>query len=168
MKRITCIFSIVLLTVFQINAFAGQNTDQLEEEQYLARLDKINYLPTLLPTIIENKDAIGLSDEQVGELLEWRSNNREDIIAIMNEIVRKRVEIRQAAFSPTVSSARIEQMQTEIFRLQRKVLDYKLSCRETVIKTFTLDNWEGFFFVLAEQNFGMEMPALMATNNVNN
>jgi hypothetical protein len=162
MKRTTRIFTILWLAVFQINAFAGLSEEQIELEKYVARLDKINYLPTLLPIIIENSDVIGLNEEQVNKLLEWRKNNREDVVATINEIVRKRYEIRQAALSPNVSSARIQQMQTEIFRLQRKVLDYKLSCRDAVIRTFNQQNWEGFFFALADRDIGVELPALVA------
>jgi len=162
MKRTTYILFFLTLIVFQINALAGLSEEQVELEQYVARLDKINFLPTLLPIIIENSDVIGLNEEQVNKLLEWRKNNREDIVATINEIVRKRYEIRQAALSPSVSSARIEQMQTEIFRMQRKVLDYKLSCRDAVIRTFNQQNWESLFFVLADKDIGVELPTLMA------
>jgi len=163
MKHITRYLIISTLFVFYMHAHAGLSQEQLELEQYVGRLDKVNYLPTLLPIIIENSDVIGLTDEQVGKLLEWRKNNRQDVIAAMNEIVRKRSEIRQAALSPNVSSARIEQMQSEIFRLQRKVLDYKLSCRDTVIKTFNQQNWESFLFVLADEGIDVELPTMMAT-----
>lgn len=163
MKRMTHIFFLLFLALYQASALAGLSDEQRQLKQYVDGLDKINYLPTLLPTIIENSDVIGLSDKQVSQLLEWRKNNREDIIATMNEIVRKRYEIKQAALAPTVSAARIEQMQTEIFRLQRKVLDYKLSCRDAVIRTFNEQNWEGLFFVLADHDFGVELPTMMAT-----
>jgi hypothetical protein len=163
MKQVTRIFFTTILVLLQMNAVAGLSAEQIELEKYVARLDRINFLPTLLPTIIENRDVIGLTDEQVDKLLEWRENNRVDVVAAMNEIVRKRYEIKQAALSPNISSARIEQMQTEIFRLQRKVLDYKLSCRDTVIKTFNEQNWESFFFVLADHDIGVELPTMMAT-----
>ena len=163
MKRIIFIISIYLLTVLQTNAIAGPSDNQVELEQYAASLDKLNFLPTLLPLIIDNSDVIGLTDEQLNTLLEWRKNNREDVIATMQDIVRKRYEIKQAALSPNISSARIEQMQTEIVRLQRQVLDYKLSCRDTVISTFNQQNWESFMFVLADQDLGVDLPTMIAT-----
>jgi len=66
----------------------------------------------------------------------------------------------EAALNPNVSAARIEQMQSEIFRLQRKVLDYKLSCRELVIHTLDNDNWDGFMLVLAEKNIAVPLPTV--------
>ncbi|MCW8943021.1 MAG: hypothetical protein OQK93_07570 [Gammaproteobacteria bacterium] len=131
-------------------------------EQYrdVEKLDKINFLPSLLPVIIENSDVIELTDEQLHTLLEWRKINREDVIATMNEVARKRVEIKEAALSPGISSARLIQMQNDVFRLQREILEYKLSCRDLVIDTFTQHTWEGFFLVLAEDEMGVTIPEL--------
>jgi hypothetical protein len=49
-------------------------------------------------------------------------------------------------------------MQNEIFRLQREVLQYKLSCRERILQTFNDENWISFFMVLAEENTGFTVP----------
>ena len=46
-------------------------------------------------------------------------------------------------------------MQNEIFRLQRQMLNYKLSCRDLVINTFNTANWEEFFLVLADMEMGL-------------
>jgi len=130
----------------------------IEQHQYLEKLDKINFLPSLLPVIIENSDAIELSDEQLQILLDWRELNRQDIITTMNRIAGKRIEIKEAALAPGVSSARLIQMQNEVFRLQREMLEHKLSCRELVINTFNRDNWENFFLVLSEKELGVTLP----------
>ena len=152
---------IILISVIS-SAVAATNNDEIriDRHKYIDKLDKINFLPSLLPVILENSDVIELSDKQVETLLEWRKMNREDIIAAMNEIARKRVEIREAALSPDISSARLIQMQNEVFRLQRIVLEYKLSCRDLVISTFNENNWEGFYLVLAENEMGMTIPEL--------
>jgi hypothetical protein len=51
-------------------------------------------------------------------------------------------------------------MQNEVFRLQREVLEYKLSCRDLIVNTFNSKNWEGFFLVLAEEEIGVNIPEL--------
>lgn len=136
------------------------NEPKIEQHQYIEKLDKINFLPSMLPVIIENSDIIDLTDKQLDVLLEWREKNREVVIATMNEIARKRVEIKAAALSPDTSSARLIQMQNDIFRLQREVLEYKLSCRDLVINTFNKNNWDGFFLVLADKEMGITLPEL--------
>lgn len=145
-------------------AFADSIQEQQKLDQYAARLDAINFLPTLLPLIIANSDIIGLSDAQVKTLLNWRKRNRADVITTLSKIVQKRVDIRKAALSPNVSSSRIEQMQAEIFQLQHRVLMYKLSCRDLVFRTFNKTNWDGFMFVLAEHDIGIELPDVTAMN----
>lgn len=129
-------------------------------EQHAEKLDKINYLPALLPVILDNRDVIELTDSQVDTLLTWRENNRLNVIAVMNEIVRKRVEIKKAALSPEVTAAALMKMQDDVFGLQRKVLEYKLSCRDLVINTFDRNNWEGFYLVLADRGMDIPLPEL--------
>lgn len=153
------LFTITALLVTHF-AFAESTLDRKSADLELAfqKLDKINYLPKLLPIIFNNKDFIGLTQKQVDDLDDWRKSNKEPMVAAMQKIVRKRIDIKQAALSPTVSSSRIIQIQNEIFRLQREVLEYKLSCREHILRTFNDDNWFSFFMVLAEEDMGITVP----------
>lgn len=156
---LTTIFVSCLLTATAV-AEADNNESKVEQHQYIEKLDKINFLPSLLPVIIENSDVIELTDNQLQSLLEWRDKNRQDVVATMNEVARKRVEIKEAALSPEISSSRLIQMQNDVFRLQREILEYKLSCRDLVINTFNRNNWEGFFMVLADKEMGVTIPEL--------
>lgn len=150
----------LLVLSFTSATFAGSVPEQFtaETELPIEKLDRINHLPDLLPVILENSDFIGLTEEQTAVLDNWRNENREPMLAVMKEIARKRVAIRQAAISPTVSSARLQQMQNEIFRLQREVLHYQLSCRDHIVKTFNDENWISFFMVLADTDIGVSLP----------
>lgn len=136
-----------------------RDNDSLLQQQ-AEKLDKINYLPALLPVILDNRDVIELTDNQFDTLLTWRESNRLDVIEVMNEIVRKRVEIKKAALSPEVSAFTLRKMQSDVFNLQRAVMEYKLSCRELVINTFDRNNWDGFYFVLAEMGMDVSLPEL--------
>jgi hypothetical protein len=122
-------------------------------------LESIHYLPVILPLIIDNHDVIGLTKSQVDRLLAWRAANRQDILATINEIIARRANLKRVALSPSVSDAEVAARQTEIFELQRKVLDYKLSCRTLVFDMFNEENWEGLMFVLAEQGVVIDVPA---------
>lgn len=140
------------------SALADLRDNDKQLQQHAEKLDKINYLPALLPVILDNRDVIELTDNQYDTLLTWRENNRLDVIEVMNEIVRKRVEIKKAALSPEVSALTLRKMQSDVFNLQRAVMEYKLSCRELVINTFDRNNWEGFYFVLAEMGMDVSLP----------
>ena len=147
-----------LLISISATADTEYQKQTMEQHQYIETLDRMNFLPGFLPVIINNSDIIELTDTQLETLLQWRNNNRDDVIHTMNEIARKRLQIKESALSPHISSSRLIQMQNEVFRLQRKVLEYKLSCRELVIKTFNSNNWEGLFLVLAKEDVGIAPP----------
>jgi len=149
-----------ILTTGAALAETGINDHKIEQHQYIEKLDKISFLPSLLPVIIENSDVIELTDGQLQKMLDWRTINREDVIVSMNEVARKRVEMKEASLSPDVSSEQLLQMQNDVFRLQREVTKYKLSCRDMVLDTFNKNNWEGFFLVLAEEEMGVALPEM--------
>ena len=150
----------ILISFFLITDTASAEfiNDEGHVEHYVEKLDKINFLPDMLPVIIKNSDSIELTDEQLNTLLAWSKANGHSLTETANEIVRKRVEIKQAALSPKVSSARLIQMQNKIFRLQREMLEHKLACRELVINTFNRNNWEGFILILADREIDTTLP----------
>ena len=156
-------FALVSSITITNTASATLSNDQHNIEQHVEKLNQINFLPNMLPVIINNSDILELTDEQLNKLLTWRDTNRENLIATMNEIISKRIKIKQAALSPNISAARLIQMQNEIFRLQRQMLNYKLSCRDLVINTFNSANWEEFFLVLADMEVGLTLPEATMT-----
>ena len=129
--------------------------DQLNHqyEQQLQQLDKVNFHPNLLPLILKHRDYLELTPPQIDAFISWRKTNAKAMFATMNEIIRKRIEFREAALSPGVSGSELRQKQQEIFELHQKVLNYKLSCRENIHNTFTEQNWDDFFVVLAEEGY---------------
>ncbi len=156
----------LILIVTSLSCLADPIQFPQEDRLYenAQKLDKISFLPNMLPIIIENKDFIGLTEDQVATLKEWRTNNLKPMLATMEEIARKRIEIMEHALAPNVSSARLQQMQNSIFRLQREVLNYRLSCREHVVETFTEENWISFYMVLADKEIGISIPEVYAGN----
>ena len=175
-------FAILLLVTYYlfplnarvIDSFHQQQSNQQQASQQaedkvaaqLTEIDRINYLPSLLPMIINNADIIELEQEQLDALIAWRTQNREAVIADMNEIVSLRVAIKQAAVLPNTTPKQLVAFQDEIFRLQRNVLEYKLSCRDLVFETFDQNNWEGFQMVLADEGYAIEMPDMILTADV--
>jgi hypothetical protein len=152
---------LILLSCFVTQVIYAESSvekKKLEIESYIVKLDKVNYLPNLLPIILKNKDFIGLTEDQVAQLDDWRKQYREPMLAAMKDITQKRIEMKEAALTPNVSSSRLIQLQNEIFRLHREVLKYKLSCREEVVHTFNNENWMSFFMVLADENIGAPIP----------
>ena len=153
----------LLMLVLSHSIFADTQNNQniLNMEKQLERLNKVNFHPNLLPVILRNSEFMGLTSTQVSDLKAWGKTNFKPMVAVMNEVIRKRIEFEEAALSPSVSAETLRNKQDEIFQLHRKLLDYKLSCREHIIQTFTEENWEGFMMVLGEE--GYPIPGTMGS-----
>lgn len=113
-------------------------------------LEDSGLMPTLLPVIMRNRDALALTEEQLGAFRAWRKKNYTTMVNIMNSIIEKMVQFRVEALSPDVSNNHLLSFQSEIHNLQRQLLMIKLSCRELVMTTFTDEQWENFAFVVAD------------------
>jgi hypothetical protein len=130
------------------NELSPHTWDALRERMSL--LNNISYLPSLLPTIMKNRHALGLSKEQVAAFRDWRRKNYQKMVDAMNIIVEKRIELSQRAVRPDVTPSDLNAMQEAIFDLQREVFSIRLSCRELVIGTFTEEQWSNFAFIATD------------------
>jgi hypothetical protein len=113
-------------------------------------LEPSGLMPMLMPTIMLNRDALQLTDEQVNAFRAWRKRNYTHMVNVMNEVIEKMVQFRIESLSPEVRTEHLLASQSEIQELQRQLLKIKLSCRELVMTTFTDEQWENFAFVVAD------------------
>ena len=119
-------------------------------------LSQMGYHPFLMPLIMQNRDAIGLSNEQVKVFRDWRNKYRVPLIHTMNRIIQERVAFNRISLNPRTSEEVLRAKQQEIFKLHKKVLEYQLSCRRNILDTFTDEQWEEFEFVLTENGYDLD------------
>jgi hypothetical protein len=119
-------------------------------------LSQMGYHPFLMPLIMENRDAIGLSNEQVRVFRKWRSKYRVPLMHAMNQILQERVAFQRISLNPRTSEEVLLAKQDEIFKLHKKVLKYQISCRRTILDTFTDEQWDEFSFVLTETGYELD------------
>jgi hypothetical protein len=136
---------------------AKQNiASALSEEDWNEVMEKVGLLepsglmPTLLPTIMLNRDTLELTDEQVDAFRTWRKEHYTALTHMMDEIIERMIQFRIAALAPGITGERLVASQAEIQEMQRKALDLKLSCRELIMTTFTDEQWENFAFVVSD------------------
>lgn len=113
-------------------------------------LDELNFMPTLLPTILRNRDVLALTDQQIRSFRDWRKQNYVNMVGVMNTIIEQRIEFKKAALSPTTTADELRHRQREILQLQTQLLDIKLSCRKIVVESFTEEQWDNFAFIAAD------------------
>ncbi len=153
--KIIAVFSAIFLLCTSVQAKHDSDhpltaDDWKEVMGKVILLEDSGLMPTLLPVIMRNRDALALTDEQVTAFRVWRKKNYTNMVNIMNEIIDKMVQFRVESLSPDVTKDHLLSFQSEIHDLQRQLLKIKLSCRELVMTTFTDEQWENFAFVIAE------------------
>jgi len=148
---------LVALLLLGTSAQANHNSNHpLSDEDWKAVMSKVDLLepsglmPMLMPTIMINRDALQLTEEQVNAFRAWRKKNYTHMVNVMNEVIEKMVQFRVESLSPDVSNEHLLASQSEIQDLQRQLLNIKLSCRELIMTTFTDEQWDNFAFVVAD------------------
>ena len=116
--------------------------------QRVALLDRIAYIPSLLPVIMKNRHALDLSDHQVAQFRAWYRGHYQDMVDLMNAIIARRIELSQAALDPGIDGARLLADQQVILGMQQDLLRLRLSCRDLMVNSFTAEQWSDLAFVL--------------------
>lgn len=119
-------------------------------QERVALLDKIAYIPSLLPVVMRHRDSLDLTDEQVEAFRGWRRTSYPEMVDLMNTIIAQRIALSEAALDGTVNSDAMLARQQAIFQLQERLLRLRLSCRELIVTTFTAEQRENLAFILAE------------------
>jgi hypothetical protein len=163
---------LIALLLFGTSAQAKHNSDHpLSAEDWKEVMNKVDLLepsglmPMLMPTIMLNRDALQLTEEQVNAFRAWRKKNYTHMVNVMNQVIEKMVQFRIESLSPDVSNEHLLASQSEIQDLQRQLLKIKLSCRELIMATFTDEQWENFAFVVADNP---KLASLMSQVNTLN
>lgn len=125
-------------------------------KERMSLLSQLGFHPFLMPLIMENRDLIGLSNQQVKVFRDWRNKYRVPLLHTMNRILAERVAFQRIALNPQTSEEVLRAKQAEIFKLHAKVLEYQLSCRRNILDTFTKEQWDNFRFVLTENGYALD------------
>ncbi len=116
----------------------------------LELLDGVNYMPTLLPTIMRHRDVLQLTSQQINSFRNWRKQNYENMVKVMNTIIEKRIDFKKASLNPKTSEEKLREMQSDILTLHKQLLEIKLSCRKMLVDSFTEEQWDNFAFAVAD------------------
>jgi hypothetical protein len=144
--------SALFLFVSTINvAFSAAQVDTGELDKKLELLDKISYHPSLLPIIMQNRDFLELTNDQMKRLTEWRKKNAPAMLEKMEEVAKGRIDFVERSLNPKTSEAELVREQHHLFKLQEEVLSYKLSCRQNILQTFTPKQWDALQLIMADQ-----------------
>lgn len=144
--------SALFLVVTTTNvALSATQSDTSDLDKKLELLDRISYHPSLLPIIMQNKDFLELTTDQLERLSDWRKKNAPAMLEKMEEVAKGRIDFVDRSLNPKTSEAELVREQHHLFKLQEEVLAYKLSCRQNILQTFTPKQWDDLQLIMAGQ-----------------
>jgi hypothetical protein len=154
-KTLAIIVIVNCLFVEPLGAMHESGHDLTDEEWLIVKgrldlLDGVNYMPTLLPTIMRHRDVLELTKQQIKSFRNWRKQHYGDMVMVMNTIINKRIDFKKASLNPKTSEVELVEMQSDILSLHKKLLEIKLSCRKMIVDSFTEEQWDNFAFAVAD------------------
>lgn len=147
---IICVLSATPLLAVHESGHDLSDMEWLVIKDRVELLDELNFMPTLLPMILRNRDVLALTDLQIRSFRDWRKQNYGNMVDVMNTIIEQRIEFKKAALNPVTTEDELRQRQVDILQLQTQLLDIKLSCRKILIDSFTEEQWDSFAFIAAD------------------
>jgi hypothetical protein len=118
--------------------------------QQVNRPEKITDLPGLFPVITIHRDMPELSDPQVSHFREWRQQHYAGVLDFMNEIIKRRVDLREVMLDAQVDPEGLPAKPGEVCSLQEAVFRMRLSCREIIVRSFPPSHRDGPAFALED------------------
>lgn len=154
-KTLAVILILSCLFVEPLGAMHESEHDLTDDEWLIVKgrldlLDGVNYMPTLLPTIMRHRDVLDLTKQQISSFRNWRKQHYGNMVEVMNTIINKRVDFKKASLNPKASDEELIKMQSDILNLHKKLLEIKLSCRKMLVDSFTEEQWDNFAFAVAD------------------
>lgn len=150
------VLAAILATSMAASASEFDDPSPLTDAQWellrerIGLLDKIAYIPSLLPVVMRHRDSLDLSDEQLEAFRDWRRTSYPEMVELMNAIIAQRIGLSEAALDASVSSESMLARQQAIFQAQERLLRLRLSCRDLIVLTFTPEQRENLAFILEE------------------
>ena len=83
-----------LTLVFSVQGLVHAHDISIDEidwktlDKKMKKLSPLGFHPFLMPLIMDNRDAIGLTDDQLQDFKDWRNKNRVQVMAAMNKILK--------------------------------------------------------------------------------
>lgn len=119
------------LALVSTAAFAGERQAL---ETYLSPA------PSLMPILVKQADALGLTAEQQAKLADWRKVAQPGREKLEKEIATGRLAVNQAMLDGK-SNNDVQKLVRDVQRKEIKLVVGKLACRDNAKKVLTPEQW---------------------------
>ena len=112
----------------------------MDDQEFQYALKHANFMPTLMQTIMKNKDALALDSEQLKKFKNYKSQNAPAQHADMKAVVKLEKKAAAAASKGDLEQAQIYGQQS--IALRQTLMNQKLRCHQMVKETLTAEQYQ--------------------------
>lgn len=140
MKQLTVIIFAVLFIAGCASGHSPMMGHTAHSKNQKSVMAHVSPMPNLMPLVVGNADALGLTEEQTTALAEGRSERFAKVEALASAIMNDEKMVRQAALDGKPREE-INSMSESIMEQRLSLIDIKADCRDVVRKSLNDDQW---------------------------
>lgn len=150
MKMLLAAFTSVAILAMPFTAIAdhqskdhhsGAEGHQHDKKAFMKKLKHANFLPTMMKTIMKNREALKLTPEQISALKKYHKQHGPETHAMINDVVKLEKKARELALSnyPPQDVAKVGE---QSIHLRHQIMVAKLKCRSFVKSVLTPEQFK--------------------------
>jgi len=137
MKKITVILLAALLlpvSMVQAGSHGGMG-------KFMKMMMHTNPVPNYVAVIKRNSEALGLTKEQIGQVMAWNKANRDKMHEMVMSVIAGEKNMKQASLTGT-SAEGILAMAKEVHKTRLEIIAGKTRCRDRMMQILDDKQWE--------------------------
>lgn len=127
------IVTLLFTLAFSVQAIAGEMTK-------MQKAGHASPMPGLMMIINMNANQLGLDNEQLEMVHNWRRTHQQPVQDLVSEIVSLESEIKQSVLEG-VTPSEMKALKNDLLDLRGELMDIKYRCVSTMKKTFDDEQW---------------------------
>ena len=136
MKKIAVILLAALLipvTMTHAGSHGGKG-------KFMKMMVHANPVPNYVAVIKRNSEALGLTKEQIGQVMAWKKANSEKMHEMVMSVVAGEKKMKEASMTG-VAAEKIMEMAKEVHKTRLDIIAGKTSCRDRMMQILNKEQW---------------------------
>lgn len=119
-------------------------------EQFMQHMYHVNPVPNYVAVINKNSAALGLSEEQMSQVMAWNKENTAKMQAMVMSVVEGEKNIKQASMNGT-DAKEIMAMGEKLNATRLSIIEGKTRCRDRMLEILTDAQWKNLTALISGQ-----------------
>jgi hypothetical protein len=137
MKKNTVILFVLL--IFQVTSSVAGNHGG--KGHFMKHMVHANPVPNYVSVIKKNSDTLGLSKEQISQVMAWNKANSKQMHDMVMSVIDGEMKMKQASLA-NANAQEILKIAKEVHETRMNIIEGKTRCRDHIKAILNDDQWE--------------------------